>query len=71
VIFQTLQCDIARTARESHPDETGRDAAVEYFQALVDGGFATWRMNEAGATELHLANGNVFLLGSHGVKRLR
>jgi hypothetical protein len=37
------------------------------LEELVDSGFASWWINEAGGTELHLANGQAFLLQDEGI----
>jgi hypothetical protein len=42
-----------------------------YCQSLVDAGAAQWRINDAGYTELHMGNGETYLLGELGVTRLR
>lgn len=53
------------------PDDGERDAVLACFQAWIDAGLASWGVNEAGGTELHLANGNAFLLQDDGIVRLR
>ena len=52
------------------PSEARRQ--VETFcQSLVDAGTAQWRINDAGYAELHMGNGEAYLLGDLGVTRLR
>jgi len=53
------------------PDGAERDEVLRCFQKLVDNGFASWWLNEAGGTELHFANGKAFLLQDEGIVCLR
>ena len=61
-----------RISAEPASEEFGARRQVEvYCQSLVDVGAAQWRVNEAGATELHMKSGEVYLLGEWGVTRLK
>jgi len=53
-----------------HPLEARRQLTA-HFQASVEAGFAHWRTDEYGRTELHLNSGEVFRLHDTGVTRLR
>lgn len=53
------------------PDGGERDEVLRCLEELVDSGFASWWINEAGGTELHLANGQAFLLQDEGIVCLR
>ena len=53
------------------PDGFQRDEVLRCFQDLVDSGFASWWINEAGSAELHFANGKAFLLQDEGIVCLR
>jgi hypothetical protein len=52
-------------------DGAERDEVLRSFQELVDQGFASWWINEAGGTELHFADGKAFLLQDEGIACLR
>lgn len=71
MIFANTHRRIAKAARDSRLHDDERDEAIRSFQALVDGGSAGWWIGDAGSVELHLANGNAFLLKDDGVLRLR
>jgi hypothetical protein len=49
----------------------GRDEVLRCLQELVDGGLASWWINEAGGTELHFIDGKAFLLQHDGIVCLR
>ena len=53
------------------PDGAERDEVVRCLQELVDGGLASWWINEAGGTELHFIDGKAFLLQHDGIVCLR
>jgi hypothetical protein len=71
VIFTNTHRRVAREVFHSRPDDDERDEVIRRFQALVDGGSASWWIDDTGSLELHLANGNAFLLQGDGVLRLR
>ena len=61
------------------PSEARRQVEA-YCQSLVDAGAAQWRIKDAryagyagyaGYAELHMGNGETYLLGELGVTRLR
>jgi hypothetical protein len=52
------------------PSEARRQVEA-YCQSLVDAGAAQWRINDAGCAELHMDNGETYLLGQLGITRLR
>lgn len=53
------------------PDGAERDAVLRCLQELVDGGLASWWINDAGGTELHFVDGKAFLLQHDGIVCLR
>jgi hypothetical protein len=59
-------------SREQASEESEARRQVEaYCQSLVDIGAAQWRVDEAGATELHLESGEAYLLGKRSMTRLK
>jgi hypothetical protein len=52
------------------PSEAQRQVEA-YCQSLVDVGAARWQISNAGYAELHMDNGEIYLLGEAGVTRLR
>jgi hypothetical protein len=52
------------------PSEARRQVEA-YCQSLVVAGVAQWRINDAGYAELHMGNGETYLLGDLGITRLR
>ncbi|SAK81531.1 hypothetical protein [Caballeronia ptereochthonis] len=48
-----------------------RHQVEAYCQSLVDIGAAQWRVNDAGASELHMESGEAYLFGEWGVTRLK
>jgi len=46
-------------------------AMTLYFQNAVNEGQATWRTNVAGQTEVHMINGEAFLLSDSTISKLR
>jgi hypothetical protein len=53
------------------PDGAERDEVHRFLQELVDGGLASWWINETGGTELHFIDGKAFLLRHDGIVCLR
>jgi hypothetical protein len=53
------------------PGGAERDEVFRCLQELVDGGLASWWINEAGGTELHFFDGKAFLLQHDGIVCLR
>lgn len=58
-------------ARAADDTQAARQEITAHFQASVDAGFAYWRIDGYGHTELHFHSGEVFLLNETGVTRLR
>ncbi|SFR96031.1 hypothetical protein SAMN05216570_1327 [Dyella sp. OK004] len=58
-------------ARSADDAQTTQREITAHFQASVDAGFAYWRINDRGHTELHFHSGEVFQLNESGVTRLR
>ena len=70
-IAQAVPAASIKLSTSFRPDGAERDVVFRYLQALVDGEFASWWINEAGGTELHFVDGKVFLLQDEGIVRLR
>jgi hypothetical protein len=52
----------------------GADAKMivfQFFQGAVNEGWAEWKINTAGQTEVHVQSGEVFLLQKDTVTRLK
>jgi hypothetical protein len=57
---------------ESTSEQSEACRQVEaYCQSLVNIGAAQWRVNDAGASELHMENGEAYQFGEWGVMRLK
>lgn len=48
-----------------------RRQMIEYFQDVVDGGYADWSVNDQGLTEIHLRSGAVFRMNGAGIFRVK
>jgi len=70
-ISHAARVSSALSSASFQPDVGERDEVLLYLEELVGSGFASWWINEAGGTELHLANGQAFLLQDEGIVCLR
>ena len=70
-ITQAAPMAAGKLGTSFRPDGAERDKVLRWLQELVDGGFASWWINEAGGTELHFVDGKAFLLQAEGIARLR
>jgi hypothetical protein len=70
-ITQAVSAAPVKLGTSFRPDRAERDKVLRCLQELVDGGFASWWINEAGCTELHFVDGKAFLLQDEGVVCLR
>jgi hypothetical protein len=71
VIFTNAHRRNAMPPRNVSHDHSARKEVIRALQGLVDGEIASWWINEAGDTEIHLRDGTAFLLRGDGVVRLR
>jgi hypothetical protein len=60
-----------RSVSPTNDQSEARRQVEAYCQSLVDAGAARWRINDAGYAELHMNNGETYLLGGLGITRLR
>jgi hypothetical protein len=70
-ITQAAPMAAGKLGTSFRPDGAERDKVLRCLQELVDGGFASWWINEAGGTELHFVDGTAFLLQDDGILCLR
>jgi len=70
-VTQAAPLASGKSGTSFRPDGAERDRVLWCLQELVDGGFASWWINEAGGTELHFVDGKAFLLKDEGILCLR
>ncbi|WP_201313093.1 hypothetical protein [Dyella sp. EPa41] len=57
--------------RKKDPVVAARREVEVLFKSLVETGHAQWHVNDEGQVELHMENGEIYLLGDLGITRLR